>query len=209
VGLAIDCIPFIVTEAIDTVEVQQEIEQLLLQSAHVVFTSMNAVDAVAAELYGHQPDWTIYCIGAATRRQVAHFFGADRIAGTAPDADQLAEKIIAEAETEEVFFFCGDQRRDELPNRLRQAGIGVAELVVYHTVEVPHRISRDYPAVLFFSPSAVRSFFRLNKLSPGAVAFAIGKTTAAEISRYVSNPVEVAAVPEKEELVRQVIEWFV
>ncbi|MGC4037761.1 MAG: hypothetical protein QM764_17495 [Chitinophagaceae bacterium] len=54
--LAIDVISFIKTEAIQSIEVQQEIEQALLQTTTVVFTSRNAVEAVAAELEGQEPD---------------------------------------------------------------------------------------------------------------------------------------------------------
>ncbi len=207
-GVQIDCIPFIHTEAIASVEVQQEIEQLMLQSITVVFTSMNAVEAVAAELEGQQPDWQVYCIGSATRRLVAEYFGEQAIAGAAPDGARLAEMVVEESGADEVFFFCGDQRRDELPAIIRAAGIELHEITVYHTVELPRKIQQDYPAVLFFSPSAVRSYFRHNGLASGAVAFAIGKTTAAEIRRYSPNEIILSETPDKEQLVRQVLQWF-
>ncbi len=41
---------FIETEPIDSIEMYEEIENALLESATVVFTSMNAVEAVAAHL---------------------------------------------------------------------------------------------------------------------------------------------------------------
>jgi len=207
-GINIDCLQFIETEAIDGIEVQQEIEQVLLQTATIVFTSMNAVEAVVTYLEGQEPAWRIYCIGASTRRLVAEHFGDYCIAGTAPDASQLAAEIIEDGETEEVIFFCGDQRRDELPDLLQRAGIDVQEIMVYHTVEVPHLLQKIYPAVLFFSPSAVRSFFRNNRLAPGAVAFAIGKTTAAEIAKHSKNEIVISETPEKEQMMKQVVEWF-
>ncbi len=207
-GISVECMPFIETEAMAGVEVQQEIENALLQTATVVFTSMNAVEVVAGELEGQQPDWQIYCIGAATRRLVAEHFGVQCLAGTAPDAAQLAELIIEEEQTEEVIFFCGDQRRDELPAILRNAGIEVDEITVYQTVELPHKLTKAYAAVLFFSPSAVRSFFRFNQLPPSSVAFAIGATTAAEIRKYSQVRIEISSEPSKEELIGQMIAWF-
>lgn len=207
-GISVECMPFIETEAIAGVEVQQEIENALLQSATVVFTSMNAVDAVAAELEGQMPDWQVYCIGAATRRLVIEHFGVQCLAGTAPDASQLAELIIREGLTEEVIFFCGDQRRDELPALLRNVGIEVEEITVYQTVELLHTLKKTYAAVLFFSPSAVRSFFRCNQLPPSTVAFAIGATTAAEIRKYSQVRIEISSEPSKEELIGQMIAWF-
>ena len=50
VNIEIDSLSFIETETIHTTEVQQEIQNALLQSSAVVFTSMNGVEAVAAEL---------------------------------------------------------------------------------------------------------------------------------------------------------------
>jgi uroporphyrinogen-III synthase len=177
-GIAIDELSFIETESILSVEVQQEIELVSTEIATVVFTSMNAVDAVTIFLDGHQPDWSIYSIGTATARLVKEYFGGEKIAGTANDAASLAELIAEDKMTNEVIFFCGDQRRDELPDILRQQDIEVNEIVVYQTIEVPHKITKDYYGILFFSPSAVRSFFKTNKLSEKTIAFAIGNTTA-------------------------------
>ena len=85
-GIAIDEISFIETESILSVEVQQEIELASTEIAIVVFTSMNAVDAVTIFLDGHQPEWSIYSIGTATARLVAAYFGEEKITGTANDA---------------------------------------------------------------------------------------------------------------------------
>src|SRR6516165_5949855 len=69
-GLDMEVISFIETEPIQTVELQQEIENALLQTATIVFTSVNAVEAVAAQLDGQEPDWEIFCIGKKTKELV-------------------------------------------------------------------------------------------------------------------------------------------
>src|SRR5258708_9242630 len=114
-----DIIPFIKTEPVQSVEAQQEIEQALLQVATVVFTSRNAVEAVAAELEDHQPDWGIYCIGQKTKELAEEYFGEEKIYGSANDAVSLAELIVEADITDEIIFFCGDQRRNELPDILQ------------------------------------------------------------------------------------------
>lgn len=207
-GIEIDEIPFIETESILSVEVQQEIELASTEIATVVFTSMNAVDAVTAFLDGHQPEWMIYSIGTATARLIKEYFGEERIAGTASDAAALAALIAEDRFTDEVIFFCGDQRRDELPDILRKNDIDVNEIVVYQTIEVPHKIDRFYHGVLFFSPSAVRSFFKLNKLQERTIAFAIGNTTANEIKKFSTNKIIISDEPGKENLVQRMIEYF-
>ncbi|MDE3248864.1 MAG: uroporphyrinogen-III synthase, partial [Bacteroidota bacterium] len=164
-GVAIDCISFIDTEPIQTIDVQQEVESALLQSATVVFTSMNAVEAVAGFMQDDEPGWSIYCMGNTTRQLVKEYFGENSIAGTADNATDLAWLIIEEGETEEVIFFCGDQRRDELPSILQNNGIEVTEIMVYETIATPVAIKQHYNGILFFSPSAVESFFSVNKIT--------------------------------------------
>ena len=207
-GIKIDISPFIETESILTEQVQQEIEQVSLQSVPVVFTSMNAVDAIAVFLDGRQPDWEIYSIGTATGRLVKEYFGEARMAGTANDAASLAGVIAKAANIDEVVFFCGDQRREELPGILKEHEIAVNEIVVYQTVALPHKIEKHYHGILFFSPSAVQSFFQKNKSLPDSILFAIGNTTATEIKKFASNKVITSDEPGKENLVYKMIEYF-
>jgi uroporphyrinogen-III synthase len=47
----------------------------------------------------------------------------------------------------------------ELPKLLKQQDVEVNEIVVYHTIPIPHKLSKITAAVLFFSPSAVESLF--------------------------------------------------
>lgn len=207
-GIAIDEISFIETEPIQTIEVQQEIEQALLLSATVVFTSMNAVEAVAAWQNGAQPDWNIYCIGTTTNTLVQEYFGEDSIAGTANSAAELAELIAEDSFIDEVLFFCGDQRRDELPAILHNNNIAVNEITVYQTIAVPHKISKVYNGILFFSPSAVESFFSNNTISATTILFAIGNTTATAIKKFTNNKIIISDAPGKENLVRKMMEYF-
>src|ERR1700748_3200267 len=60
-GITLHIQPFISISTIQTTEVQQEVEQALLQSATVVFTSANAVEAVAEYMGVAEPEWNIYC----------------------------------------------------------------------------------------------------------------------------------------------------
>ena len=207
-GIDIEVSPFIETESILSVEVQQEIELVSTETAAVVFTSMNAVDAVTIFLDGHQPEWMIYSIGTATGRLVKEYFGEDKIAGMASDAASLAELIAEDRFVDEVIFFCGDQRRNELPTILKHHEIEVNEIIVYQTIAVPHKIEKLYHGILFFSPSAVESFFKKNKLSEKTILFAIGNTTANEIKKYSINKIIISDEPGKENLVQKMVEYF-
>lgn len=200
-NIELEAISFIETEAVEDVEVQQEIEQAALQRAAVVFTSMNAVKAVTDMLHQQVPEWHIYCIGHKTQELVSDYFGAQAIAATADHAVALADAII-EDRPEEVFFFCGNKRRDELPHQLQEQHIQVNEITVYQTRLLPHKVDKAYDAVIFFSPSAVDSFFKLNKLSEHSVVYVIGNTTREAVKKYCNNYIVVGKSPVKEELVQ-------
>lgn len=207
-GIDITVDAFIEIELIQSVEVQQEIEYALLQSAIVIFTSQNAVKAVAAELEGQEPDWTIYCVGQKTERLAASLFGEERVAGSADSAKELADELVDIIDGEEVIFFCGDQRMNDLPNTLSDNGIDVNEIIVYQTVAIPHKIDKVYNGILFFSPSAVHSFFKVNNPTQDIVFFATGNSTAAAVKKYSNHALIVCKQPGKDEMIREVIVFF-
>jgi uroporphyrinogen-III synthase len=130
------------------------------------------------------------------------------IIATGNDASDLANRLLPAIDNSEVFFFCSNIRRDELPVILLDHGVQLHEVVVYETEEAPHVVQTAYDALLFFSPSAVRSFFRNNRPAVHAVMFATGKTTAAAIAEYCDNEVQVADAPGKMEVVKKLMDWY-
>jgi uroporphyrinogen-III synthase len=207
-NIIVDTIPFIKTEPTSSIETQQEIEHLATMQVTVVFTSVNAVEAVAAELESYQPDWQIFCMGHATREAVEELFDKSSIAGTAVNAQELANAVIKKGDIDEVIFFCGDQRRNELMDTLRAADIEFSEVIVYQTTLVPQKVDKTYDGILFFSPSAVKSFFQKNRPTDQTVLFAIGGTTASEIKHYSNNKIIVSSRPDKNHLMKKVIAFF-
>ena len=210
----IEVVSFIRTEAIRLIETQQEIGEALMLSTTVVFTSVNAVEAIAAELNDQKPGWKIFCIGHATLQLAEKYFGKNLIAGSADNARELAELMIHKADPE-VIFFCGDQRRSELPDLLRKNNIRVKEIVVYQTIATPYKIEKKYEGILFFSPTGVQSFFQENKLDNQTILFAIGNTTADEIIKYLpadnensGNKIIISDRPKKETLLQKAINYF-
>ena len=157
------------------------------QPACIVFTSSKAVEAVAANLETHPMHWNFFCIGHGTRTTVHKYFGGSSITATADNASQLAKEIIGRGITHDVLFFCGDQRRDELPDMLSAAGIRATEIVTYETILTPEKIVRQYDGILFFSPSAVQSFFSMNAVQPQTMLFSIGSTTAVGLKNNIPS----------------------
>jgi uroporphyrinogen-III synthase len=179
---------------------------------YIALTSANAVDALNS--YMHVGDafyvikWNIFCLSGKTKQAVLNAKLLEKnIVGEANNASGLAKKII-EAGADEIIFFCGSKRRDELPTILKNANIKVHEVILYENTETPVTLNEHFDAILFFSPSGAQSFFSANELSDSTVCFAIGLTTATSVSTFTQNKVIVSIAPNQEELVEEVIEHF-
>jgi uroporphyrinogen-III synthase len=197
-------IPFIEIIPRQDESLKKQISSLESKKTSVVFTSAQAVRSVTA-LLSKKPDWTIYCIRNETGLALENWFGKAYILRTAENAMALSDRIISDA-IEEAYFFCGDQRLDKLPDRLKKQGVKLTELIVYETRLTPVRIENQPDAILFFSPTAVRSFFSVNSLSPATLIFALGKTTADELKTHTSLPVIVSTVADKAFVINMALE---
>jgi uroporphyrinogen-III synthase len=208
-NITIDSLSFIEIKKFLSEENHKQIEILSKQQTAVVFTSQNAVEIVVDALPKDQeiPPWKIYCLGGASFTLVKKYWPYDNIRFTAKNAAELAEKIVADIITE-IKFFCGNKRREELPQLLAKENVRVTELVVYETIETPITTNVVYDGILFFSPSAVTSFFSNNQISSDVVLFAIGNTTANTIKQFAANHIIISEFPAKDQLVDKAIEFF-
>jgi uroporphyrinogen-III synthase len=208
-NIAIDTISYIEIKNHVSPEVQQRVNRLAGEKVTVVFTSMNALDIVVqiVPIQTVMPDWKIYCLGGATFTLVKKYWPYQNVVYTAKNAAELASRIVAD-QSKEVIFFCGSKRREELPVLLQQNRVFVEELVVYETIETPARVEEKYDAILFFSPSAVHSFFSVNHPTKKVIFFAIGNTTAGAIKQFTDNSIIVSDFPAKDQLVDKALQYF-
>lgn len=194
----LDCRSFLQTQPVTPAQVAARLTDVPLSDQAVIFTSANAVKAVAAAL-AERPQWEVFCIEAATRKKVQELFPGAVIRASAPNGAQLVKQIIEQA-PDQVVFFCGNLRLDTIPDGLKQNAIPCREKVVYETIKTPVIIDRQYDGILFYSPSGVESFFSLNEISREAIAFSIGPSTTSALKKYTSNIVE-ATQPDVEQMV--------
>ncbi|WP_165958113.1 uroporphyrinogen-III synthase [Segetibacter sp. 3557_3] len=208
-GILIETSSFIETTPTITPEISEYIARAASSRCDVVITSMNAAEAVISELQKDLsvPPWHIYTMGGTTKDILQHYWSELADLVVADNAATLADKIIDENPIE-VVFFCGNIRRDELPDKLKSAFIKVEEIKVYDTVMTSKKVDGTYHGILFFSPSAVESFFSANSIAEQTILFAIGNTTAATIREYCKNEVITADQPGKEHLVERTIGYF-
>lgn len=179
----------------------------------VIFTSKHAVNILADFIAQQKQDsvsikWKVYCISEITLRAVKLRFPDAIIEGKGSYAAKLADSILNNKNIKKVWFFCGNMRRDILPDKLRENGMEVNEIPIYETKLMPHTVIRDYDGIIFFSPSAVESFFSMNHISPEIVCFAIGKTTASAIETKVNNKIITSEKQEAEAMMQTVIDYY-
>ena len=201
----IQVIPFIKIIPRDGLELIPLISTWAAQKKNIIFTSAHAVKIVS-DCLKTIPDWKIFCIRQETRIAVEKFFGSRLVNRFADNARLLAEAMIEE-EIKEALFFCGDQRLDILPERLKNHGIQLQELVVYETRLTPVQLSEIPDALLFFSPTAVHSFFSQNALSPGVAVFAMGTTTAKTLKKYTDQRVLISPEADKAFVLQMAMEY--
>ncbi|MEX0660430.1 MAG: uroporphyrinogen-III synthase [Balneolaceae bacterium] len=178
-----------------------------------VFTSQNGVEAFdrfrkAGVEFPEK--MKVYAVGEKSAKRLKEI-GIDAIIPEKQTGVGLAKKIISDVEDSDeiknptVLHFCGDRRRDELRQLLTDAEFKVKDVVVYKTIlnQMEFR-DANYDAVLFFSPSAVQAYregggFRRGKHPE---LFAIGTTTAEELSIESGRHVHISPKPGTETLLK-------
>lgn len=173
---------------------------------YLIFTSQNAVQSVL-----QHPDCNslkskkVLAVGTKTKELLTKN-GFDVIANTGYATD-LAEIITLIYNQESYTFFCGNLRRDVLPKALKENGIRFNEIEVYQTHLTPKKIPNKLDGILFFSPSAVESYLKLNTLK-NEMCFCIGETTAAALENKKVKNILIAEKPTVENVITAVIEYY-
>lgn len=208
-NITLHVIPFIQIHTAYSNSFPDLLNRIAATKITVAFTSVHAVEIVVAALPKHKPipDWEIYCLGGTTFTLVKKYWPYQNIKATAKSAGDLAGKIVNDS-PDAVTFFCGNKRLEILPGQLTGAGIKLEECIVYSTEETPVKVERSYNGILFFSPSAVNSYFSINTISADTILFAIGNTTAAAIKQFCNNSIIISEFPGREQLVEKAISYF-
>lgn len=177
----------------------------------LAFTSQNGVKALEffQSTGGKIPkEATFYAVGKKTAEALKNL-GFEAIVPEQQDGVGLARKIaedfseMKDSEKPTVLHFCGDKRRDEFRQFLSDADVHVRDMVVYNTILKSMRLpNHKTDGLVFYSPSAVQAFrdsggFR-NKNLPEL--FAIGETTAEELSIESGRHVHVSPEPNTKDL---------
>lgn len=162
------------------------------------FTNFNATNVIitspfaASIILKEKPKIDLlFVVGEQTCKQLSLHYN---IKETAQYGADLATIICQHYATEKFVFLCGNLRRDDIPKQLKEANISLEEYPIYSTVLSSTTITGEFDAVLFFSPSAVKSYFSSHQLSKKTTYICIGTSTAKEASKY-TNQLKIASQP--------------
>ena len=115
-------------------------------------------------------------------------------------AAALADAILADPPAAPVLFPCGDRRRDELPARLRAAGVGIEEVVVYQSrlsdAAAAAEVLTGAQVVVVASPTVARLLAEsAGESASRPFLVAVGPSTAAAARAAGWIPAAMAAEP--------------
>ena len=123
------------------------------------------------------------------------------------NASELAHSLVMNHKNEQFSFFCGTRRMDDLELVFAKNEMKLNIIPIYDTLLTPHKIKLDVDGILFYSPSAVESFFIKNKWPKNTYGFCIGKTTANALKKYTDR-FYVASQPKESALLVKLKQHF-
>ena len=194
---------------IQTKNIHFELEKI---NENLIFTSRNAFQSIlnhpkVADLKRKN----VFSVGMKTKELLTEN-GFNVVAYTGYASD-LAEIISLIYNKESFTFFSGNLRRDILPDTLKENQIEFNEIQVYETDLTPKKISSPnsskggenrFDGILFFSPSGVESYLKLNTIK-NEICFCIGETTAEALEVKKVKNILIADKPSVENVIEKAI----
>ena len=174
--------------------VNQEIE-------NAIFTSKNSVKAILNKKLEIK---NCYCVGEKTKSLLLK--NGEKVIKSEENAQKLADFIVKSLKNDIFVFFCGNIKRDELPEILTKNDIKFSIVEVYKTSLVYKKIDEAFNGILFFSPSAVRSYCYYNKIEDETL-FTIGQTTTNEAKTFY-NKIITSDINSIDQVVDNAIKYF-
>lgn len=124
-------------------------------------------------------------------------------------ASELAEYILKNEKPQNWNFFCGNNRRETLFEKLIPNGHLLNEIICYDSIPNSFQIDSDrFEGFAFFSPLAVKTYFSNNSVPENSIIFSIGNTTSEEIKKHTNNDIITAEIPLLERVIEKINEHY-
>ena len=172
---------------------------------NLIFTSQNAAQSVLLHPKAEElKSKNVFCVGMKTKALLEeNGFNVEVYLDYASDLAEIITLIYAK---ESYTFFSGNLRKETLPKALKTAKVNFNEIQVYETTLTPQKIKTPVDGILFFSPSAIESYLKDNKIK-NEICFCIGETTASSLEKITRNII-IADQPSVENVIEDVIEEY-
>lgn len=195
---------FSVIEA-DFIQTKSKEFQIHTATTSLLFTSQNAVKSfLKNEKATNLKDKKIFCVGVKTKALLEE--NGYKVLICKEYASELAQTIVTDFAKETITFFCGNLRRDTLPEAFTKAGIFFEEIQVYETSATSQKINTVVDGILFFSPSGIKSYLENNTIT-NEMCFCIGTTTAEALTNPINNRI-IANHQTVENVIIQAINYY-
>ena len=190
----------------DFIETKIKNFELSKVNDNLIFTSQNAVQSILQHPKCDElKSKNVFSVGMKTKDLLTeNGFNVIAYTGYASDLAEIISLIYAK---ESFTFFSGNLRRDVLPKTLKENGITFNEIEVYETKITSKKITHKLDGILFFSPSAVESYLKLNTIKE-EICFCIGETTAEAFETKKVKNIVIADKPSVENVIAEVLEYY-
>jgi uroporphyrinogen-III synthase len=180
-------------ECVEVIQIENlNVDAFDLKNHSLIFTSLNGVKSFFENQFKPNEDFAtknynkIYCVGEKTKKELRkNGFGTFKVL---KNAETLSKFIIEHCQHEKFIHFCGNLAIDVLDKSLPLQNISYRKVTVYTTKEINPVIPEKYHAIVFFSPSGVRSFAKNNSLD-NMLLFSIGETTSKELRKHTKSDI--------------------
>lgn len=160
----------------------KEIEHFDTSSSNLIFTSKNGVLGFLKNGFSFVNNPKIFTVGSKTKKAVEENGG--KVSENFKNIEELSQYSKNFTEKETFLHFCGNLTLETAEKAIEN----YRKIEVYETHLLFPKISEKYDAVVFFSPSSVRSFAAENSFE-NCKLFSIGETTSAEIRNFTQSEV--------------------
>lgn len=173
----------------------------------LIFTSQNAVKVAFSEpeIKAQLEGKNYFCVGKKTKTLLEE--NGQKVIKMTQNATDLAYFLTNNHKKEAFSFFCGKRRRPEIENLLKENNMRCQIHEIYDTFLTPKTIDKPFDGILFFSPSAVSSYFKVNSINTETRGFCIGKTTASALDFYTKN-YSIAKEPTETQLLLSIYNYY-
>ena len=170
-----------------------------------IFTSKNAVESIFSTNKNINKYFNkIYCVGKNTKDLLIK--KGQKITKMTQNSSNLADFILKKAKNEKFIFCRSNIKNEEFSDFFNKKNIELKEVVAYNNIARPIKYNQIFDAILFYSPSGIKSYLINNSLN-NSYCVCIGKTTSKYAHKY-SNKVLSCNVPTIENVIHKTIKLF-